>query len=139
MIVNAQLASEMWPGQNPIGKRLRMGRIADHWPWLTVVGVVANVLTNGQEAVPRPELYVPYTQFRWVLNPRHLVVRGTSATGPLVAGIRREIGALDREVPVADVKPMEAIIAEPLQQRRFLMTLLAAFGALALVLAAVGI
>jgi putative ABC transport system permease protein len=138
-IVNTQLAHDMWPGQNPIGKRLRLGATADHWPWLTVVGVVGNVLTRGRDSAPQPELYVPYTQFRWVINPRHLVVRANSAAGPLAAAIRREVAALDRDLPVADVKPMEEIAAEPLQQRRFLMTLLAAFGALALLLAAVGI
>ncbi|HXB72637.1 MAG TPA: ABC transporter permease [Candidatus Acidoferrales bacterium] len=137
-IVNAQLASDMWPGQNPIGKRLRLGATADNWPWLTVVGVAGNVLTRGPKLAPRPELYVPYTQFHWVLNPRHLVVRST-APGSLAAAIRREAIALDPDVPVANVKPMEEIIAEPLQQRRFLMTLLAAFGALAMGLAAVGI
>ncbi len=138
VIVNEELVRQYWPGQNPLGKRLRTG-IDLRLPWLTVVGVAGNVRTEGPDVGFEPELYVPYTQYPWLLDPRHLVVR--TAGEPLAAAqaVRREVMALDAAVPIADVRSLDQIAGEPAAPRQFLMTLLGVFAALALVLAGVGI
>ncbi len=138
VIVNEELVREYWPGQNPIGKRLKTGTDAK-LPWLTVVGVAGNVRTMGPDVGFEPELYIPYTQYPWLLNPRHLVVRTTGAPLAIAPAVRREVMALDKDVPISDIRPLDQIAGEPAAPRQFLMTLLGVFAALALVLAGVGI
>ena len=138
VIVNEELAREYWPNQNPLGRRLKTGT-DPQLPWLTVVGVAANVRTEGPEVAFEPELYVPYTQYPWLLDPRELVVRTAGEPLSLAQPIRSEVMAIDAAVPIADVRPLDEIAGEPAAPRRFVMTLLAVFASLALVLAAVGI
>jgi putative ABC transport system permease protein len=138
VVVNEELVRRNWPGQDPIGKRLSTGTNGK-MPWLTVVGVATNVRTMGPDAGFEPELYIPYTQYPWLLSPRLLVVR--SAVDPLamVSSIRRTVLTLDRNQPVSDIRTLDQIAGEPGEQRRFLMVLLGIFAALALILAGVGI
>jgi putative ABC transport system permease protein len=138
MIVNEELARQYWPGQSPLGKRLKTGT-DPKLPWLTVVGVAANVRTEGPDTGFEPELYIPYRQYPWLLDPRLLVVRTAGEPLAVAQTVRREVMALDAAVPIADVRPLDQIAGEPAAPRQFLMTLLAVFAALALVLAGVGI
>jgi putative ABC transport system permease protein len=138
VIVNEELVREYWPGQNPLGKRLKTGT-DPKLPWLTVVGVAGNVRTEGPDVGFELELYIPYTQYPWLLDPRHLVVRTAGDPLAVAQAVRREVMALDSAVPIADVRPLDQIAGEPAAPRQFLMTLLTVFGALALVLAGVGI
>jgi len=140
-IVSESLARKYWPGQDPIGKRLKISSDADDksQPWRSVVGVAGNVRSEGQYAPFIPEVYVPYTQYPWILWPRHLLIR--TATDPLaiVAAVRREVAVLDKDVPISEISTMKRIVAGPVQQGQTIMWLLGAFACLALVLAAVGI
>jgi len=138
VIVNEELARRYWPGQDPIGRRLRTGT-GDAFPWLTVAGVAANVRTTGPDNNFEPELYIPCSQPPWLLSPRLLVIRTTIDPLAAVSSIRREISALDRDQPVSDIRTLDQIAGEPAKQRQFLMVLLGAFAGLALVLASVGI
>ena len=138
VIVNEELVHAYWPRQNPIGKRLKTGR-DPQLPWLTVIGVAGNVRTEGPDAGLEPELYVPYTQPPWLLDPRHLVVRTAGDRLAMAQSVRRQVTALDDSVPIADVRPLDQVAGEPAALRQFLMTLLAVFASLALVLAGVGI
>jgi len=137
VIVNEKLARQQWPGQDPIGKRLRVN--ANGKPWLTVVGVVGNVLTEWPTPEFFQEFYLPYTQYPWDLAPRHLVVRTALSPTSVAGAVRREAAALDKDQPVADVRPLEQVVGEAVGPQRFAMLLLGAFAGLALVLAAVGI
>jgi putative ABC transport system permease protein len=137
VIVNEELAGKQWPGQNPIGKRLRME--GGNSPWLTVVGVAGNVRTQWPYPGFVAELYVPYTQYPWLLAPRHLIVRTVSDAAGIAAAVRHEVNVLDKDQPVSDIRPLEELAAEAVAQQRFAMMLLGVFAALALVLAAVGI
>jgi putative ABC transport system permease protein len=141
VIVSESLARKHWPGQDPIGKRLKVSSDPNDkgLPWLTVVGVAGNVRSEGQYAPFIPELYVPYTQYPWILSPRHIVVRTASSPTEIVPAIRREVAALDKDVPVSDVSTMKEIVAGPVRQGKTVMWLLGSFAALALILAAVGI
>ena len=140
-IVNESLAQKYWHGQDPIGKRLKASGDANDksQPWLTVVGVAGNVRTEGQYAPFLPEIYVPYTQYPWVLWPRHILVRTTGDPLAIVPQIRSEVAALDKDVPVSEITTMEEIVAGPVQQGQTITWLLGGFASLALVLAAVGI
>jgi len=141
VIVSESLASRDWPGQDPIGKRLKVSSDANDKdaPWLSVVGIAGNVRSQGQYWPFIPEIYVPYTQYPWVLWPRHILVRTTADPLAIVPAVRREVAALDKDVPVSEVSTMNEIVAGPMQQGQTLMWLLGAFSALALVLAAMGI
>jgi putative ABC transport system permease protein len=138
VIVNEELVREYWPGQNPLGKRLKTGT-DPRLPWLTVVGVAGNVRTEGPDVGFGPELYIPYRQYPWLLDPRLVVVRTAGEPLAMAQAIRREVMALDTAVPIADVHALDQIAGEPAAPKQFLMTLLAVFAALALVLAGVGI
>ncbi len=140
-IVSQSLATKYWPGQDPIGKRLKISGDADDntQPWRTVVGVAGNVRSDGQYWPFRPEIYVPYTQFPWILYPRNIVVRTTVKPLSIVPEIRRQVAALDKDVPVSDIATMEEITAGPVQQGKAVMWLLGSLATLALVLSAVGI
>jgi putative ABC transport system permease protein len=140
VIVNEELARLYWPGRNPIGKRLRVG--APTAPWLSVVGVAGNVLTQGPDAGFNPEIYVPYQQYPWLLGgPKHLVVRTTATVKPesLTHAVVQQVHNLDKDVPVTDIATMELVAEQTLAQQRMVMALLVSFAALALVLSALGI
>jgi putative ABC transport system permease protein len=140
-IVSESLVRKYWPGQDPIGKRLKVSSDANDktQPWLSVVGVAGNVRSQGQYAPFIPEIYVPYTQYPWILWPRDVLVRTAGAPLAIVPAIRREVAALDKDVPVSNVGTMQEIVAGPVQQGKTLMWLLGALAGLALALSAVGI
>ena len=140
-IVSQSLANKYWPGQDPIGKRLKISGDANDntQPWRAVVGVAGNVRSEGQYAPFIPEIYVSYTQFPWILYPRNIVVRTTVEPLSIVPEIRRQVATLDKDVPVSDIATMKEITAGPVQQGKAVMWLLGSLATLALVLAAVGI
>jgi len=137
VIVNEELARKQWPGQDPIGKRLRINMLGK--PWLTVVGVVGNVRTEWPTPEFFEEFYLPYTQYPWDLAPRDFMVRTAMNPTTVAAAIQREVASLDKDQPVSDVRTLEQVVGEAVGPQRFAMMLLAAFAALALALAAVGI
>ncbi len=142
VIVNEELARTQWPGQNAIGRRIKMGGPSDtHWPWLTVVGVAGSVMTDGPQHGVRAEVYVPYQQYPWLLVPQHLVVRASPGTAPasLTRSIVAEIERLDRDLPATDIRTLEEVATLPMGQQRMVMALLGGFAGVALVLAALGI
>jgi putative ABC transport system permease protein len=141
VIVSESLARKYWPNQEPLGKRLKISSDANdnRLPWLLVVGVAGNVRSEGQYAPFIPEIYVPYTQYPWILSPRHIIIRTASNPLAIVPAIQREVATLDKDVPIANVSTMNEIVAGPMQQGRTLTWLLAAFAALALILAGIGV
>ena len=141
VLVSESLARKYWPGQDPIGKRLKVSSDANDKTeaWRLVVGVVGNVRSEGQYAPFVPELYVPYTQYPWVLWPHDILVRTAGEPLGIVPAIRREIAALDKDVPISEISSMKEIVAGPVRQGRTLMWLLGGFASLALILSAIGI
>lgn len=140
-IVNEELARVQWPGADPIGKRLRMGTGTSDNPWLTVVGVVGNVLTQGTTVPVQREIYVPYQQYPWVINPDHLVVRTASGVQPdsVANAVVRALHEVDGDQPAADIQTVDQLAGEWTAQPRMVTALLGAFALLALSLAALGI
>jgi putative ABC transport system permease protein len=135
-IVSEDIAERTWPGQDPIGKRIKMGGPDSKYRWLTIVGVAA--LTRYRElARPRATLYLPAPQF---LTTAQLLVLRTTASLDLTASIARDgVRAVDESVQVMRVVPFEDMLAGPLARPRFNAFLLIVFGVTALLLAAIGL
>jgi predicted permease len=136
LIVNETLARTMWPGQDPIGKQVRI-----NWgEWLapdTVVGVVGDARHDGAQGAVRPMIYWPHGRFA---NSRLVVVARTHGDpAQAAAALAARVRALDRNLPLPEIETMEQVVAGSVRERRLIMTLLAVFAALAVVLAAVGI
>ena len=140
VVVNRRLAEQFWPGQDPAGKRIKVG--PPHWenPWATIVGVVGDVRQNGFYGEQMPEMYVPSAQERrsW-LAPRDLVVRTTADAGAVAGAVRQAVWAVDKDQPVSNVRTMDQVFATAMSRERFQMLLLSLFASLALVLACVGL
>jgi putative ABC transport system permease protein len=134
-LVNESLARQQWPGEDPIGRRIRFDD--NDSPWMTVVGVVADIRHLGPAVPPRPELYQPSAQRSFPFMA--FVVRTAGDPYALVPTIRRAVAELDPALPLANVKTMDAHVARVLARPRFVSTLVTAFGALAVTLAIVGI
>ncbi len=137
-IVDETLAEQFWPGEDPIGKRIKAGHAESNRPWLEVVGVVRHVRNRDLAAPSRIQVYWPYSQGPW---PFGALVVHTRLTDPktLTAAVERGIHATDAEMAVYGVRTMDEVVARSVAQRKIAMALLFAFSILALILAAVGI
>jgi predicted permease len=141
VVINDTMASRYWPGEDAIGRQFHMG--TDDKPWLTIVGIAGNVRHNAVVEEGRAEMYLAHAQL-----PEHiggasrgmtLVVKTEgnplAIAGPLGDAVR----AIDRNLPVSDIRTMDDVAASALAQPRFVTFLLALFAATALTLAAIGI
>lgn len=144
MVVSEHFAREVFPGQDPLGRRVTFGGDDEQGNplWITVVGVVGNVPYAGVEAGHEPTAYVPVAQEAGGLSQgAQLAVRAAPGLSPLAleAVVRAELRAVDSTVALAQPTTLEARLSADLNRPRFRTVLLGAFGVLALVLAAVGI
>jgi putative ABC transport system permease protein len=134
-LINQTAARRLWPGEEPLGRRIRSG--GPNAPWRTVVGVVGDVYQYGLDSAKTMQVYVPYRQ-NAVANIV-LLVRGQQDPRPLTPFIRSTVASLDRELPVSSVSTMDEVLSDSVSGRRFSMVLLAALGACAMMLASIGI
>jgi putative ABC transport system permease protein len=141
-IVNEKMASLYWKDGNPIGRRIRMGSNGER-PWVTVVGVVADLQHNGLGSIVKEKFYRPHAQFAqstgFAIRNMTLVVKTPGDPMTLVGAIRHEIAAMDPSLPVAAIRPMTDVVDSAGSAPRFTGWLLGLFAALALTLAAIGI
>jgi putative ABC transport system permease protein len=137
IIVNATLARRHFPGEDPIGKRIKVGKPHIQNPWQTIIGVVNDEKQDGLGAKVEHEDYQPLLQN--AQGQMTLIVRTVTDPQSLIGAVREEIRALDRSLPLYDVKTMRAAIYESVARERFITLLLIVFAALALTLASVGI
>jgi putative ABC transport system permease protein len=141
-IVNEKMASLYWKDGNPIGRRIRMGSNGER-PWVTVVGVVADLQHNGLGSMVKEKFYRPHAQFAqstgFAIRNMTLVVKTPGDPMTLVGAIRHEIAATDPSLPVAAIRPMTDVVDSAGSAPRFTGWLLGLFAALALTLAAIGI
>lgn len=134
VIVNDRLAKHYWPAESPLGKRVTvMGESTTR----EVVGVVGDVRQMGLESDVQKAVYLPAAQSQVPLA--FIAIRTDQKTALMVDTIRREVAALDPNLPLYDVKTMDQRLAKSTAQRRFSAVLLGLFGSLAFVLATVGI
>jgi putative ABC transport system permease protein len=133
-IIDERLAKTVWPGESPIGRRFR-GPGSDEW--VTIIGVVGHVRTAGHETDPNAQVY--WSAAQWSQMRTVLAARSTLESGALLPAIVKAIRSVDADQSVYDVRTMSDIIDRSLAQRRLTTMLMVGFGAIALLLAAVGI
>jgi len=134
-LIAAITAARLWPGVNPVGKRLRAGD--DSSPLLEVVGVVGDVRGVSLNRPPNMTLYQPY----WQRLYNQISVTARTAGNPLAtaSSMRAAIRQVDPELPMPAFRSMDEVVSESLAQRRFQMTLVLLFAAAAMLLASLGI
>jgi putative ABC transport system permease protein len=137
VVINRMLASQLFPGQDPVGRRVRLGFPEYSSEWRTIVGVVGDVRYRGLAGDARPAIYTPFEQtpFMWLF----VMVRTAADPSAVVRSLRAIVREVDPSLTAANVRQMTEVVSGTMAQPRLGMLLLSAFAALALVLAAVGI
>jgi putative ABC transport system permease protein len=136
VVVNETLARQHWPGQNPIGKRIRFYGPLDKAPWMEVVGVIADVKHDLTIPV-EPEYYLPHAQDPW--TGMVLVARTSVDPASLAGALRQQVWSIDKDQPVFDVRTMQEVKSGSVALYSFSSVMLGIFASVALVLAAIGI
>jgi putative ABC transport system permease protein len=138
VIVSDQVVKRFWPGQDPIGKRIKFGAVDSNNPWLSIVGVAGDVKYRGLPENPTkdPDIYTPF------VDRNTVAAIGVRTAGPptaVASAVRSAIRAADPSITVYSVRSMDELIGNQTAQSRFIMWLMGAFAAIALSLAVIGI
>ena len=135
VVINEAMAERYWPGQSPVGRRIKVGDARS--PDLEVIGVARTGKYRSFREQPLPYIYVPYDQqYRTRMT---LVVRATGNPATILPAVRAEVQRLNKNVPLYNVKTLTEHLGVALARERMIATLVGLFGLLALLLAAVGI
>ncbi len=141
VVISRAFADRWWPDGEALGAQLRMTTDIDTI-WRTVVGIVGDVRQRGLDAAPRPAMYLPHAQFPnsspATVRSLDVVVRTTGNPAAAADVVRREVRALDRNVPVAALRTMEEVRSAATAEARFRGALFGSFAGLALLLVVVG-
>lgn len=135
LVVNETMSRRLWPGEEVVGKRVKLGD--PNGGWTQIVGVVKDVKHNGLNAEPAMDAYAPHLQVPWPWMT--IALRSNLDPTSLEAAVRREVQAIDPDKAVASVKTMDQLIGESVGERRLSLVLFGLFAVVALLLSAVGI
>jgi predicted permease len=139
VVVSERVVKRFWPGQDPIGKRIKFGQLTSSTgSWLSIVGVVGEVKYRGLPDNPTgdPDIYLPFVE----RNSQYAIaVRTAVPPSSLVAPLRAVIRGADPSIPIYQVSTMEDMVASQTSQSRFTMWLMGVFAAVALTLSVIGI
>ena len=133
-VISASAAQRFWPNRSPIGERFAIDK-----PEMTIVGVVGDVHAAALDKAPQPTVYVPYRQDPWPSMVFTLRVQNSERSASLQASVRDAIWQVDKDQPVGAILTMDEQLSRSLTRRRFSVTLLSAFGIVAVALAAIGL
>ena len=137
VLISETLANRHWPGAAAVGRRVRFG--ADT-PWFTIIGVVKDIKQTGARGEPRGQMFIPYWHAAPLLVGGANVVLKTSVAPEAVAKPFVEaMRGLDASIPVSNVAPMNSLIAQSVDEPRFLALITGIFAVLAMLLAAIGV
>jgi putative ABC transport system permease protein len=150
IIVNRKLAEQSWPGQDPIGKRLRLGTESTPTPWATVVGEVADVKEGSPDLPIKQQYYTTVDQSEMLVgslgsptdlngNGGYIALRTAMPPKQMENTLRATVRSIDPQLPLSQVQTMEHAISDSEAPRRFNTVLIASFAAVALLLAVLGI
>jgi predicted permease len=145
LLISDGMARRYWPGENPVGRRLKWPDPTGNTPWLTIVGVVGDVKQGALDDPTEPHTYEPFRQVcdDYHLGPlcltRTMLLRSSNAANELERDVRNVVQQIDPQQPVGKVFVLEQVVAASLSPRRFNTWLLAVFGGGALLLAAIGV
>jgi putative ABC transport system permease protein len=137
VVINETMARRFWPNESPVGKRLRTGVNPEQSDWQTIAGVVGNVRHMALDIEPRTEIY-----FHTLTSPLFapvLVLRAKTDPQSLIAPLRSVARSIDSDVAIANINTMDELVAASVAQRKFSMSLLGIFAAIALALSAIGV
>ena len=137
VVINEALARGFFSNEDPIGKRLKFSKPEVEDDWITIVGVVKNEKLEGLAAEVKPEVYQSFLQT--ANNSANFVVRTTTDPRALTTAVRTEISAIDKDIPIFNVKTMKEVLYESIARERFTVLLLTIFAGVALILSAIGI
>jgi predicted permease len=141
-IVNESFARRFWPGEDPIGKRVKSGRLDGSRPWYTVVGIVADTKSIADPRDGEVVGTVALPMSRWLANggdEMTFVLESAGDAKPLEASLRNAIARVDNRLAVYRITSLDQAAAESWVTERFLFVLVSLFGALGLVLASIGV
>jgi len=140
-IVSQMVAKQLWPGEDPIGKRISMEDEPKAGDWLTIVGVVDDIRQQGLTEDPEPAIYQPFTQVPRTFFLGHMTFAVRTASNPqrMTSAVRSVLRSLDKNQPVDSISTMEDRVIATTTEPRFQTRLLAVFAMLALALAAIGV
>ena len=137
-LINQTMANQLWPNQNPIGKRIKFpGNEKNPQPWRTIVGVMSDVSQYALDQKAPMQIYLPHEQFPTSFNT--IVVKTESNPEAVTAGVRNAILSVDKDQAVFNLATLAELQANSVLLRTFFMILLVVFAVLALILATVGI
>lgn len=137
VVVDETFAEIAWPGDDPLGKRLKLNGYDSDEPYLEVVGVAGHVKNYGVDRDSRRQLYIPFAQNRMCFFT--VALRTSGEPGTLAGPLRQAVAEVDPDQPLASVRTLASYRAEGAFEQRLLSTLLGVFAAVALGLAAVGL
>src|SRR5215471_7743717 len=118
VVISEKTAQQFWPGQDPIGKRLKPGSSTSNSPWREVIGIVKDVRQNDFIAPPKMQMYLNYRQMKNI-PANALVVRTSIDPMSLALSVRNTIWSVDKDQAVADIDTMDHIVAEAVARQRF--------------------
>jgi predicted permease len=133
VIINETMARRFWPGRDPVGVRFITGPWGPNPTWSTIIGVAGDVKQFGLDSEPSLDLYYP------ALDLLSIVVHTAGNPKSLIGPVRAAVQSAAPEIPVSEVRTMDQVVEESAATQRWTMSLLAAFAALAIALALVGI
>jgi putative ABC transport system permease protein len=137
VLIDDALAQRFFANQDALGKRIKRGGRGSNAPWLTIVGVVGNIKSDGFDQPDQPHLYSPILQ-----NPNYsmaIFLKTESSPLGLITSLREQVRSVDPNLPLFGARTMEEVVSDSLAQRRFAMQVVGLFGVLALLLASIGI
>jgi putative ABC transport system permease protein len=137
IIINQAMASAYWPNEDALGKRIKLGSLDSHVPWLTVAGIAEDVREFDPITRPLPTLYLPAPQSQRSLE--YLVVRASQDPLSLAPAVRNSIWEIDKYLPVSLVRSMESVQGASTATHQFNAILMSLFACLGLVLATTGV
>lgn len=136
-IVDSYMADTLWPGESPVGRRIRLGLAGATTPWVTIVGVVGRVKQYALDTDSRMALYLPQTQFP--VRAMNVVLRSAGDPAAFASAVREALRQIDPDLPMYNVRTMTDRVDDSLARRRFSMLLLSLLAGVALALAALGV
>jgi predicted permease len=136
-LVDQAFVRQYWPNESPLGKRLKLGAPQSTNPWLSIVGVVGNVKSESLESEEAAHIYL--SDFQSPNFNSVIYARTAADPGTIGDAIRRQVQAVDPDVPVYAVRSMEEVVARSMAERRFALEILGVFAVIALLLASIGI
>jgi putative ABC transport system permease protein len=148
VVINEALAKAYWADQDPVGQRIAFGGAREHGPWMRIVGIVADVKQGPLGTPVVPQTYTAWLQASnglvadnvvGVLRALKVIVRTDGDPLAVAGAIQAKVRAIDASLPISRVRTMEEVVHGSLEPQRFNTVLLAAFAAVAVALAGVGI